>query len=1262
MNNEYIPVNQEIPPLGTEYQLTNADTITPILPKSQGAINYQSEVIPSPIEYSLQENQQFTLDSIKTLTGEILRKFANDDDLFVQVLRDKANTPEIQLVRSQWLVGDFSQLPFVQVLSAADMNGAVGAYDSANNNIYLSDTLFGLSAAPLNSVNGGVGVLVEETFHWLDNRVGTDTPGDEGELARNSVFGVHLSNAELNRINQEDDRGYITVYGQIVPVEMAVVSNTANTLQTAQNIGVLGSTTQVFTGFVGDNIVHNYLKFQVTTPSVFSVELSGLTKDANVRLLNAQGNFIQASYNKGTATDSFTYQLGAGNFFVHVYREAPGDNTNYTLKLSAPPVINPSDSAGNTLITARKLGVLNGSQSLNEFVSPTNDSLDIFEFNLPEYSNFNVALSGMTAPISMKLLDYNQNIIKNYDPSTPGSFEILQNLPAGNYYIAIGSKWADTAYTLTTRAYSDVEKYIDFSQSISTNEVHTRTGWVGDIDVHDFIPFKISSGGNIKLDLTGLTANANLRLLYYPEGTYESVPLYGNSIDPAFVSKLSVVQASYNLGSNPESISHYLDKPGKYFIHIYSETPQDKTFYNLAASFIPDYAGNTPEQARFLEIPYNSSMGVSDRVHDGDRQDYYQIGVGVTSDVRIALQSKSADVNLKVFDKNFNFVQASYNPGTIEDVITLKNLAAGAYYILAYQEKSGTDSEYTLQTSITGQYQPSTSGGTTISLPSNTSSPQWQVQYFNNSSLNGTPVYSEAMGNPSNGNNRLNFAYYWGENAPNSTLSKDNFSARVKGSSYLDSGEYRITVNADDGIRIRVNGQTIIDKWVDQEMKFVHTGTFSTTGGNVPIEVDYYENTGYAGLNFLLERIGDVRTNPSPNPSPTSTSSNNNLQGQVLGVREQRESETFILGAADRISVLGTKISIQVEDPVLKSRNQQLQIVNKQLQQAWLPQQKLELSWLRDDIQKARNEVANQLGGDGKFEVTLSQFGTQAKPVEAVDDTWIVIHGWNNSPETWSIKNLAQAVQNYSIAKPQQVLMVDWSEAAKTGDNLGPRGVINLAHAAGRIEFVADAVVKLIKEAKLVGKRINFIGHSLGAYVGAEISERLTNLGAKPEQLILLDPANNFTLNTLGNSYNPNVDYKNVANFSRAFYGSAAGDTASKAHESFKIEYNGQFSNPGARHGDVVTLYANFLQRPQGGVSRYFGLEDNKPLDFVKHDPNWDWSGQWRGLDGTIKADWTSDGWIYPQEFYFKSSKTNKDETYKEYSQPTDGIPSIIWV
>ena len=45
-----------------------------------------------------------------------LQQAASSPDLFSQVFGDKANMAELQTVRSQWSVGDFSQLPSVQFL------------------------------------------------------------------------------------------------------------------------------------------------------------------------------------------------------------------------------------------------------------------------------------------------------------------------------------------------------------------------------------------------------------------------------------------------------------------------------------------------------------------------------------------------------------------------------------------------------------------------------------------------------------------------------------------------------------------------------------------------------------------------------------------------------------------------------------------------------------------------------------------------------------------------------------------------------------------------------------------------------------------------------------------------------------------------------------------------------------------------------------------------------------------------------------------
>ena len=113
-----------------------------------------------------------------------LQQVASNDGLFAQVFGDKANTVEFQSVRGQWAIGDFSQLPSVQVISAADMNGADGAYASSTQKIYLLDADFGMGAAI---------TLTEEIGHFLDAKVGEDTVGDEGKRFASSVFDLEIS-------------------------------------------------------------------------------------------------------------------------------------------------------------------------------------------------------------------------------------------------------------------------------------------------------------------------------------------------------------------------------------------------------------------------------------------------------------------------------------------------------------------------------------------------------------------------------------------------------------------------------------------------------------------------------------------------------------------------------------------------------------------------------------------------------------------------------------------------------------------------------------------------------------------------------------------------------------------------------------------------------------------------------------------------------------------------------------------------------------
>ena len=113
--------------------------------------------------------------------------------------------------------GIFEQIPHLQIVNDAAMNGAQGAFSQATNTIYLSDSLVRGDSLKVQEV------LLEELGHKFDTLLnpGGDTSGDEGELFKQVVLGLPLSDPELLRIHTEDDAGTIIVDNQLIPVELS---------------------------------------------------------------------------------------------------------------------------------------------------------------------------------------------------------------------------------------------------------------------------------------------------------------------------------------------------------------------------------------------------------------------------------------------------------------------------------------------------------------------------------------------------------------------------------------------------------------------------------------------------------------------------------------------------------------------------------------------------------------------------------------------------------------------------------------------------------------------------------------------------------------------------------------------------------------------------------------------------------------------------------------------------------------------------------
>jgi uncharacterized protein YgiM (DUF1202 family) len=108
----------------------------------------------------------------------------------------------------------------------------------------------------------------------------------------------------------------------------------------------------------------------------------------------------------------------------------------------------------------------------------------------------------------------------------------------------------------------------------------------------------------------------------------------------------------------------------------------------------------------------------------------------------------------------------------------------------------------------------------------------------------------------------------WGNDAPGD-LPEDNFS--VRWSRWLDfaDGRYRFQARADDGIRVYLDGQRIIDEWHSSNGDQLYTVDGDLVGRHWLV-VEYYEGTGDARVKFEWQRIGD-RATATPTPTQTAT-------------------------------------------------------------------------------------------------------------------------------------------------------------------------------------------------------------------------------------------------------------------------------------------------------------------------------------------------------------------------------------------------------
>lgn len=387
---------------------------------------------------------------------------------------------------------------------------------------------------------------------------------------------------------------------------------------------------RVVRDLVGRSDRIDFYKFTASSSIDFSLTLSGLRANANVRLLNRNRALITASAKPGRQSESIVETLAAGTYYIQV-QVVGRQNTPYSLRASATPVQSPSsggDDSGGTLATARNLGSLSTEYRTQESIGDT-DAADYYRFTLSQISDFNAVVISRNVPIDL-YSDANNNGLAEADErlvNGRGDYNISGTLLPGTYFLELkSSRSFSTQYELAIAAVpnpSITNLPTDPGNSTSTalNLTSFPTApikdFVGAFDSKDYYKFTLSQISNLNVDISGLLRTVSADL-YYDANTNGLID-EGELLE----SGAEGVNNSFGLSNISRAVL-----PGTYFLEV--ETSSNfSTQYELAIAVTPQPSNLTTDPGNTASTAYNlgAFLGIQtlrDFVGRFDELDYYK--------------------------------------------------------------------------------------------------------------------------------------------------------------------------------------------------------------------------------------------------------------------------------------------------------------------------------------------------------------------------------------------------------------------------------------------------------------------------------------------------------------------------------------------------------------------------------------------------------------------------------------------------------------
>lgn len=247
----------------------------------------------------------------------------------------------------------------------------------------------------------------------------------------------------------------------------------------------------------------------------------------------------------------------------------------------------------------------------------------------------------------------------------------------------------------------------------------------------------------------------------------------------------------------------------------------------------------------------------------------------------------------------------------------------------------------------------------------------WRGEYFNNKKLSGSPALVR---------NDKNIDFNWGNGSPAKEINADNFSVRWTRSQYLAPGRHRFTAVTDDGVRLWVNGQQIINDWYDRKPS-TSVGEITLPGGNYTIKMEYYENIGGARANLTRTQVAEM---PAPTPAPPA------LTGTVPGLRLNMRTEPVISNNIVRVLAQGETVRLLGRNALATW----VKVVTNNSQEGWVYAPLLQMNVAVASLPVITGEVIQPAPPSGKVATVSSAIfalnvrsgpGTTFEPITSIN-------------------------------------------------------------------------------------------------------------------------------------------------------------------------------------------------------------------------------------------------------------------------------------